>query len=139
MNPTNSIDSIQPSMYATRITVPDTDLIEIKSMEDDFEQNKYSYLVKCLKYSEETTDENSFMTARFSVWHKQSPANSCPVEFDYDIRIRCAKPNSVHLNQLLVNNDENKSDLSQAMDVLNWKCPIKLSLDQAMAHLDRVC
>lgn len=134
---TNSIDSIQSSMYATQTTVSDEDLLEIVPVAADFEPNKYSYLVKCLKYSEESS-EAAFSSARFSVWHKGSPhANSCPVEFEYEIKILCARPYSLHLNQLLVNNDESTSELAQAFDQLNWKCPIKLSANQIMAHFNR--
>lgn len=136
LNPSNSVDSIQSSMYATQTTVSDEDLIEIVPVAADFEPNKYSYLVKCLKYSEELSE--AFSTARFSVWHKSSQANSCPIEFEYEIKIRCARPYSLPLNQLLVNNDESTSELAQSFDQLNWKCPIKLSANQIMAHFNRV-
>lgn len=136
MNPSNSIDSIQSSLYATKITVSDPDMVEVIPVESNFEPNKYSYLIKCLKYTKQV-DENTFSTARFSVWHKKSIVNSCPVEFYYELKVRCAQPHSLHLNQLLVNNDEDSSELSKSLSQLNWKCPIKLISNQAMVHLDR--
>lgn len=134
LNPSISIDSIQPSTYATRVDISDEAALRIIPTENENEPNRYSYLVKCLKLN----TGSSFFTASFSIWHKASDLNSCPVEFNYEIQVRCAQPHSLHLNQLLVNNDESTSELSQSLNKLKWKCPIKLSAHLTMAHSERV-
>lgn len=136
LNPSNSVDSIQSSLYETKTGVSDDHSVQVTPVGEAFAPNRYTYLVKCLKYNEGKSDEENFSTAKFSVWHKNSQMNSCPIQFDYEIKIRCAQPHSLHLNQLLVNNEENSSEM---LDKLKWKCPIKLSSNLAMAHLDRVC
>ena len=71
---------------------------------------------------------------KFSIWHRKSLLNKCPVVFDYQIEVRCAQPHSLQLNQLLVNNEE--SNVDQVSLIPKWKCPIKLSSNLLIAHLD---
>ena len=108
LNPAISIDSIQPSKYETKVDVSDEAVLKITPTQNENEPNRFSYLVKCLKYN----TDSDFLTARFSIWHIASDLNNCPVEFNYEIQVRCAQPHSLHLNQLLVNNDESTSELT---------------------------
>ena len=81
------------------------------------------------------------MTARFSLAHRpDAAANACPLQFHYEVRVRCARPHSLRLNQLLVGGGggEAGGELAQALAPLNWKCPIGSAENLMVAHFRRV-
>ena len=106
-------------------------------IESDYQPNRYSFRVKCKKYYELDPKQQTeyLVNVKFSIWHKQTSSNKCPVVFDYNIEVRCARPHSLQLNQLLVNNEESK--INQVSMITKWKCPIKLSSNLIVAHLER--
>ena len=106
-------------------------------IESDYQPNRYSFRVKCKKdYELDPKQQTDYLVnVKFSIWHKQTSSNKCPVVFDYNIEVRCARPHSLQLNQLLVNNEESK--INQVSMITKWKCPIKLSSNLIVAHLER--
>ncbi len=125
-------------MYATRASLTDTGLLRVTPVEDAFAPNKYSYHVECLLSPNDSQlqKQTSTTTVRFTVSHKTSLSNTCPIEFDYEVQVSCAQPHSVHLSQLLVNNEDSDGG-SAALSKLKWNCPIKASAGHAIAHFRR--
>ena len=105
--------------------------MQVTPIESDYQPNRYSYKVKCIKQ----TQADSLAHVNFAIWHKQSSANKCPVVFEHKIEVRCARPHSLQLNQLFVNNEE--SSVAQVSLIPKWKCPIKLSANLIVAYVDR--
>jgi hypothetical protein len=114
--------------YDSSAEISDTSLVQVNSLDSDYQLNRYSYRVKCTGLSEESVN------VRFLVSHRKSLFNKCPVRFDYQIKVRCAQPHSLELAQLFVKNEENTQSLYSN---LKWKCPVKLSSNLIMANLDR--
>jgi len=138
LSPGNSFDSNQASMYATRATVTDTSLLRVTPIEDEFEPNKYSYLVECLQIGDAFKQSSATTSnSRFAIWHKSSASNTCPVEFEYEIQVSCTHPHSIHLSQFLVNNEDSEESGESMLNKLKWKCPIKAGSRQAIAHFSR--
>ena len=132
--PFNAADS--SSNYESRTSVSIDGIVEISPVDSNYMQNKYSYFVKCLH--SKTATEDTLTTARISISHKQTNANKCPISFEYDLKVVCAKPRTVQLNQLMVFNDENTNELYlPSTNLLKWRCPIKLSSNQIAAHSTR--
>jgi hypothetical protein len=124
-------------LYSQLTNISDESFVEVVPIESDYQPNRYSYKVKCKKdYDAEQRQNTDYLVnVKFSIWHKQSASNKCPVVFDYQIEVRCARPHSLQLNQLLVNNEETK--INQVSLIEKWKCPIKLSSNLIVAHLER--
>jgi len=126
--------SSDTSSYQSKTLVSDQDLVEISQIDSEYMPNKYSYIVKCIEQNNKLDD--SLVNIKISLLHKVTNYNKCPLNFDYDLKVRCARPHSIHLNQLMVFNDENGNDLSLPSS-LKWKCPIKYSSNQIAAHYMR--
>ena len=113
--------------------------MQVTPIEFDYQPNRYSYNVKCRKApqraAEDAIQADKVAMVKFSIWHRKTELNKCPVVFDYNLEVRCAQPHFLQLNQLLVNNEE--SNIDQVALIPKWKCPIKLSSNLVMAHLDR--
>jgi hypothetical protein len=134
--PFNAADSSQSSNYESRTSVSIDGIVEISPVDSDYMPNKYSYFVKCVH--SKTATEDTLTTAKISISHKQTNVNKCPISFEYDLKVVCAKPRTVQLNQLMVFNDENTNEIYfPSTNQLKWKCPIKLSSNQIAAHSTR--
>lgn len=124
------LSSVSGIGYQSDVAVSaDRDSLEIVSLENGEQPNRYSYRVKCRKI-----DDSGELSVKFSLSHKKTVFNKCPLVFDYKLKVRCTEPTSLELGQLFVNNDENTGNVLSGM---KWKCPIKLSANYATAHTDR--
>ena len=132
-----SVDTTRlASTYHSQVSVSDEAFVQVEPIELDYSPNRYSYRIRC-KRNFAPAEAQEFQSVRLSIAHRKSPANKCPVEFDYQIRVRCARPRSLQLSQLLVNNDESANFDLIVTSSLKWKCPIKLSSNLVMAHAKR--
>ena len=134
--PFNAADSSQSSNYESKTSVTVNGVVEINAVDSDYMPNKYSYFVKCV--DSKTATDDTLTTAKISISHKQTNVNKCPISFDYYLKVICARPHAVQLNQLMVFNEENSNELFlPPTNQLKWKCPIKLSSNQIAAHSTR--
>ena len=133
----DSSSSLSSTYYSQLTSISDESFVDVVPIESDYQPNRYSFRVKCKKdYELDPKQQTDYLVnVKFLIWHKQTSSNKCPVVFDYNIEVRCARPHSLQLNQLLVNNEESK--INQVPMITKWKCPIKLSANLIVAHFER--
>ena len=75
-------------IYASRTQVSDDKVVDVRLIES---LNKFSnsYRVKCkeIKYEK--------VIVKFSISNKKTAFNKCPVQFDHEISVKCARPHSL--------------------------------------------
>lgn len=74
--------------YQSETLVSDREVLEVTGLESENQANRYSYRVKCVKKLNDQSDAN-YLTVKFSLAHKKSHVNKCPLVFDYKLKV-CA-------------------------------------------------
>ena len=74
--------------YQSDVVVSDRQLLDVTTLESEShaQLNRYSYVVKC-KGTSGDEGEASVSTVKFSLSHKKSPVNRCPLAFDYKLKV----------------------------------------------------
>lgn len=116
--------------YESQTDISHSNLVQVTSIEADYQLNRYSYRIKCL----DALDNDNLVKVKFYLSHKKATFNKCPVRFDHEVNVRCSRPHSLELAQLFVRNEESTQPIYSN---LKWKCPIKLSSNLIVASMDR--
>ena len=114
--------------------------------------HQHYFRVECKQVASDD-DKDSLVSVRLRVAHKRSPLNACPLGFEHEVSVRCARPHAVRLSQLFVVNkerdeDEDEDDEDESLKSMRTNqtssahrhehtCGIKASANTIAVHHER--